>query len=429
MKIGLFGGSFNPVHHHHMAIARAALTDPRIEQVKFLPVFAPVHKSKHELAPFALRMAMLQAATRDQPGMCVDDLERRLGGESYTVRLVEHLRRNEPQHQYVVIIGSDMLRNLPKWREGQRLLTLCPFAVFHRPGIPTDIALPNADSFFIGCPQSNVSSSDIRRSLQSRFLQSQPLQSWKWRGLPVPASVLALIVRHGAYSGHSPSLQQWLSALSARLHSLPGGLQAHIERTAILAAEYALEQGVDPELAVLAGLAHDLFRLAPAAEILAWSTHYPGQLSALERSLPMLAHGIAAAGFLHTLTPAVPPEVIDAVRRHTFPHLRANPITKVLVLGDTLDPGRGCATREKMRRIQEPVANKYRRVVTWKRRARSAAATEENCPAPAILPNRENQGNYGNCGNYTRHNDCESFGVPATLGDNHICLENTEKSR
>jgi nicotinate-nucleotide adenylyltransferase len=133
-RIGILGGTFNPIHLGHLLIAQDALEQLRLDCVKFIPTAMPPHKQYEGNVPAAKRLAMVRLAVRGNPRFEVDDLEIRRGGTSYTVDTLMELRRRNPRARWFFIIGADSLRELHRWREVRSLVRLCSFVTLARPG-------------------------------------------------------------------------------------------------------------------------------------------------------------------------------------------------------------------------------------------------------------------------------------------------------
>jgi len=134
VKIGLLGGSFNPVHLGHLVAAQDARERFDLDQVWFLPCARSPLKGAATLAPDAHRLAMLRLALAGNPWASVCDLELERGGISYTVDTVRELQRRHPNADFYFIVGTDALADLHQWREIETLLTLCRFVAIQRPG-------------------------------------------------------------------------------------------------------------------------------------------------------------------------------------------------------------------------------------------------------------------------------------------------------
>jgi len=132
-RLGVLGGSFNPVHNAHLAMARAAMEGFGLERVLFLPAGNPPHKHAG-LAGKAHRMRMVELAVDGCPGFGVSDLEVRREGTTYTVDTLRDLRARWPGASLRYIVGADTLLELHTWRAFDAVLTLCGFIVCARPG-------------------------------------------------------------------------------------------------------------------------------------------------------------------------------------------------------------------------------------------------------------------------------------------------------
>jgi nicotinate-nucleotide adenylyltransferase len=179
--VALFGGSFNPPHVSHLLAATWALSAVPVDRVLVVPVFR--HPFAKELAPFDDRLQMCRLALGWVPGVEISDVERRLGGESLTLRTVEHLAETQPTWRLRLLIGADVLADLPKWHRFDRIRELAPPIVLGRAGVD-DARAPAA---FL--PQ--VSSTEVRAALARGDTEAV-------RGR-VPAAVIDYAVRHALY--------------------------------------------------------------------------------------------------------------------------------------------------------------------------------------------------------------------------------------
>ena len=138
MNIGLFGGSFDPIHRGHLALARTAAERFSLRQILFVPASLPPHKQRHQVTPFVHRYAMIALATQAEKAWFPSLLEAPDGNNTRanytidTVRRVKHsLKRSD---RLYFLIGIDAFRDIAKWREAQALLEECEFVVASRPG-------------------------------------------------------------------------------------------------------------------------------------------------------------------------------------------------------------------------------------------------------------------------------------------------------
>jgi nicotinate-nucleotide adenylyltransferase len=131
--LGIFGGTFDPIHFGHLRTAFELLQALQLTEIRFLPAGEPPHRAM-PLCDARQRVAMIRAATADQPGFAVDDRETRRTGPSYTVTTLRELRREFPGRPVCLIVGMDAFLGLPQWHEWQEILPLAHLVVAHRPG-------------------------------------------------------------------------------------------------------------------------------------------------------------------------------------------------------------------------------------------------------------------------------------------------------
>ena len=135
-RIGLLGGTFNPIHNAHLAIARQAREMLALDRVVMIPSGDPPHKPSKGLASAKDRYEMVRLALASDPHLAISDVEVRRSGKSYsidTVRLLQQEYGNETRLHF--LIGLDAFLEFPTWREPETLLTLCSFVVLSRPGL------------------------------------------------------------------------------------------------------------------------------------------------------------------------------------------------------------------------------------------------------------------------------------------------------
>ena len=135
-RLGLLGGSFNPVHNGHLAIARQTRESIELDQVLFVPTNHPPHKQNGDMASARDRYEMVRLAISSDLTLAISDVEILRPGKSYSIDTVRLLRQEYgAQTQLFFLIGLDAFLEFPSWREPQALLDLCPFVVLSRPGL------------------------------------------------------------------------------------------------------------------------------------------------------------------------------------------------------------------------------------------------------------------------------------------------------
>ncbi len=141
-RVGILGGTFNPLHIGHLILAQSALESFELSSVLFIPCATPAHKSSRALLPGKHRLAMVERAIGWNPFFESSDMELQRPGVSYAVDTVAALTRQRPQASFFFIIGADTLRELHKWHNIYDLLALCRFITFARPGNGLDTIKP-----------------------------------------------------------------------------------------------------------------------------------------------------------------------------------------------------------------------------------------------------------------------------------------------
>ncbi|MEO0102385.1 MAG: nicotinate-nucleotide adenylyltransferase [candidate division WOR-3 bacterium] len=166
MRLGIFGGSFNPIHNGHLIVAEEVREKLRLDKVLFLLSFNPPHKRK--VAPYEDRKAMLLLAIAGNPYFSLSEIEKERGGKSWTVDTLKDLRKLYPQDRLFLIIGSDQFQELESWKNPRELFKWAEVWVMRRPGAEIDRKLlrrfPRARIFNI--PQIDIRGKRIREKIK-----------------------------------------------------------------------------------------------------------------------------------------------------------------------------------------------------------------------------------------------------------------------
>jgi nicotinate-nucleotide adenylyltransferase len=200
MRLGVFGGTFDPVHLGHLIMAEQCREQARLDRVLFIPAPRPPHKLDNERTRFEQRVEMLTLAISGQPAFQIDELERDRSGPSYTFETLEELQQKHAGAELCLILGGDALAELHLWYRPERIIELATILAVRRPGSP-DL---NAEAFrgnlrlppqtllrmeIIDAPLIDIASRDIR----ARLTQGRSVRYL------IPRAVEAYIADKGLY--------------------------------------------------------------------------------------------------------------------------------------------------------------------------------------------------------------------------------------
>lgn len=192
MRIGIFGGTFDPVHMGHLILAEQCRDQASLDEVWFVPSAHPPHKSDKPLTRFEQRCEMIELATAGHPAFRVERVERDLPPPSYTAETLAELRRRHPDHEFFLLMGSDGLPDLPGWHDPRRVVGQAGLVVVPRPGVMLWTAERLATALgvdvsevrlrFVACPMIEIASRELRRAvadgLSIRYLVPRAVEEY-----------------------------------------------------------------------------------------------------------------------------------------------------------------------------------------------------------------------------------------------------------
>lgn len=335
-RIGIMGGTFNPIHQGHIDMARAAAAQENLDKVLFLPTGNPPHK--HEgVVDAEDRYRMVASAIAQESSMVPSRVELERSGVIYTVDTLTLLKEKYPKAQFYYIIGADTLMELKHWRNYEKVLTLCTFLVCPRMGSASPLEMESerkrltemGGSFsYIRMLPVDTASTQIRNALAEG--KEPPL---------LPPVVMEYIRARGLYGVESRLHlgQAWLEKL---WEALSLKRFAHSLGVAFTARRLALIHGIDPIQAETAGLLHDCAKCLPLEEMQRiCQTHALTQDPALLESGNLL-HSVAGAFLAASSYHVSDPDVLRAISCHTTGKVGMNPLDMIVYLADKIEPGR-----------------------------------------------------------------------------------------
>jgi nicotinate-nucleotide adenylyltransferase len=193
MRLGLFGGTFDPVHVGHLLLADTVRSDCGLDRILFIPAAVPPHKREASTSSIDDRYRMVGLAIQDHPGFQVSDLELRRTGASYTADTVLELESSQEWKgwELFLILGADMLIDFVNWKNPDEILKQVRLLVMERPGYDVGLAGKRflSQCTFVKTPLIDISSSQIRR----RICEGKSIRYW------VPKAVERFILEKGLY--------------------------------------------------------------------------------------------------------------------------------------------------------------------------------------------------------------------------------------
>ena len=187
-RIGILGGSFDPVHAAHLALAKAAADAFALDEVRLMPCAQQALKRRRP-APAEDRCALLRLALADDPRLTLDCRELWRAGVTYTIDTVLELRRELPEAELWFILGMDSVVDFPRWRSARELVGLCAFIAFDRPGVepPAEPFDPRLLAHRLRGPRMDLSSTDIRAAVANGAAMRYPINEFEARYLRAKA--------------------------------------------------------------------------------------------------------------------------------------------------------------------------------------------------------------------------------------------------
>lgn len=334
-RIGIMGGTFDPIHQGHICMAQCALESLRLDKVLMLPTGNPPHKPDITPAEDRYRMVCAACAGLDDLEPCREEVDR--SGVIYTVDTLSILHEKYPKAELFYIIGADTLMELHKWRTFEKVLTLCTFLVCPRSWNYTPKQLDEerkrltaleGQFILLDMDVVDVSSTEVRKAIRDG--ESTPF-------LPVQVRQYAQTAGLYGATQRIPEGPQWLAML---FEDLTVKRFAHTLAVADTARRLALLHGLDPVKAEIAGLLHDCAKCLPLKEMqrIAKVNQLTDDPSILESGA--LLHSVVGAFLARTKYGCTDEEVIAAIRSHTTGQAGMSQLSMAVWLADTIEPTR-----------------------------------------------------------------------------------------
>ena len=356
MKIGVYGGTFNPPHLGHVTAARAVFELLKLDKLLLIPAGLPPHKDLPAGSPTAEQRLEMTRLAADQIGLGdrveVLDLELRRAGRSFTSDTLAQLKERYPEDQLWLLMGTDMFLTLQTWHEPEKVLSLAGIAAFGRTEEDTEELFsvqreylyqtyPQARLFTLTIPGViDVSSTELRQQLAKGA-----------GGQLLPPAVYGYILREGLYNTHADLKHLPLSRLRpAALSYLKYKRIPHVLGTEQEAIRLAERYGADVEKARRAALLHDITKKLDMADQLALCQRYGIRLDDLEKKALKLLHAKTGAAIARDVF-GVDDEIYNAIWYHTTGHAGMTLLEKIIYIADYIEPSRDFPGVDRLRKV------------------------------------------------------------------------------
>lgn len=356
MKIGIYGGTFNPPHLGHVTAARAVFELLKLDKLLLIPAGLPPHKDLPAGSPTPeQRLAMTRLAA-DQTGLDgrveVLDLELRRAGRSFTSDTLETLWEQHPEDELWLLMGTDMFLTFQMWHEPEKILSLAGIAAFGRTEEDTEeLFSAQRDYLYRTYPQARIFTLTIPGVIDVSSTElREKLAKGEGGNLMAPA-VYGYILREGLYNTHADLKHLSLSHLRpVALSYLKHRRIPHVLGTEQEAIRLAERYGADVEKARRAALLHDCTKKLDMPAQLALCEKYGIQLDELEQQALKLLHSKTGAAIARDVF-GVDDEIYSAIWYHTTGHAGMTTLEKIIYLADYIEPSRDFPGVDTLRKV------------------------------------------------------------------------------
>ncbi len=325
MKIGIFGGSFDPVHNEHIALVKSAVESLSLDRLLIMPAKIPPHKIGKRLSSDKARLSMCRLAFKDIEKVEISDYEIKKEGTSYTYLTVEHFKKQNPDAELYFLVGTDMLRDFPTWKNPLQILDSCTLAVCAR-------------------AEEKGWVEREREIFYKKTRSEKPFSVIAYEGKSVSSTRLRVLAAAGEDISAFTSKQVASYIQAEKLYDIANAKQAlalekqsrkeHSLRVAYFAAENAKKAGVDEKKAIEAALLHDCAKNLDESSPLLKEFECPNGVP------PQVWHQYAGAYICEKVFGVKDEDIVNAVRYHTSGRENMSPLEKLIFLADMLEEGR-----------------------------------------------------------------------------------------
>lgn len=343
MKIGIFGGSYDPVHLGHILTARSVYEELGLDKLFMVAAAIPPHKEALGRLPGSIRYRMLDGALKNDEGIFPSDVELKREGKSYTVDTVEFFSRQYRGAELFLVVGGDMLENFPTWREPEKILSMAKLVAVTRPDEQRDMRALARDI------EANLHGTVLLSEFTGPLISSTEVRRRMEEAIPVTE----LVARHTELYMYENALymprelQDIRAVLSERIKRKR---LSHTMLTALEAVKLAHRYGADTKKARLAAILHDCVKL-PNKELVEFCDANGYEISDYERENPYLIHSRLGARLAQEEYGVDDEEILQAIRHHTLGRVGMSLMDKIIYVADKIEPSRHYEGLDDVRRV------------------------------------------------------------------------------
>ena len=342
VRIGIIGGTFDPIHIGHLIIAQNAVTQYHLDQILFIPTGHSPHKDDKEIEQSAHRLEMIRLSIKNNPDFYFSAMEINAARTSYTYLTLQELHRTYPDWELYFIMGADSLDYLDKWMEPAEICRLATLLVAIRDDLDMNRIknkaaelkrLYEADIRPIITPNVSVSSHNIRE----RVAKGEPI---RYLVTPEVEEYIAHQCLYQEDEGQTPMNERLNKIKKTLKKELDKDRYEHTLGVMYTSACLAMANGYDMEKAQLAGLLHDCAKCIPDDEKLQICEEHDIPINAVEYESPFLLHAKLGAYLAETVYEVKDPEILHAIKVHTTGAPDMSTLDKIIYIADYIEPGR-----------------------------------------------------------------------------------------
>ena len=356
MKIGIYGGTFNPPHLGHLAAARTAVDALGLDKLLIIPDAIPPHKELPEGTPgpeHRLAMAAKMADVLLMPEVAeASPMELDRAGKSYTADTLAQLKEEHPGAELWLLMGTDMFLTLHLWREPERILELagvCAFGRTEQDG--EELFAPQREHLRKAYPGAKITTITLPGLVDVSSTRLRELLARGGGGEYLPPSIYGYILRNGLYGARADLKHLDIPELRACSYSMVMEKRVrHIRGTEEEAVRLARRWGAGEDMARRAGILHDCTKYLTGGEHIAICQRYGVPLDDLERAAPKLLHSKTGACMARHIF-GEPDEVYEAIFWHTTAKADMTTLEKILYVADYMEPNRDFDGVERLREL------------------------------------------------------------------------------